>query len=91
MAAHNMKLDLILNTLPVNHQVADYMELLNYSGVCVQLGLVSGPHFLSQMPLVRKRLKLTGSALGGIAATQEVIDLCAAHDLFPDVETITAD
>ena len=47
MTAHSMKLDLILNTLPVNHQAADYMTLLNYNGVCVQLGLVSGPHVLS--------------------------------------------
>ena len=47
MAAHKMKLDLILNTLPVNHQCEDFMTLLNYSGVNVQLGLVTGPHILS--------------------------------------------
>lgn len=53
MAANQMKLDFILNTLPVNHQVEDYMGLLNYNGTIVQLGLVTGPHVLSQLPLVR--------------------------------------
>jgi len=36
-------------------------------------------------------MALAGSHLGGLATTQEVIDLCAKHNLFPDVETITAD
>ena len=35
MAANKMKLDLILNTLPVNHQCEDFMTLLNYNGVNV--------------------------------------------------------
>jgi len=35
MTANKMKLDLILNTLPINHQAADFMELLNYKGVQV--------------------------------------------------------
>jgi alcohol dehydrogenase (NADP+) len=85
MNANKMKLDLILNTLPINHQCADFMELLNYKGVNVQLGLVTGPHVISQLPLVRKRMTLAGSHLGGLAATQEVINLCAKHNLFPDI------
>lgn len=44
MAKNAMSLDLILNTIPAKHEVADYVALLGYSGTVVQLGLVPEPH-----------------------------------------------
>jgi len=41
MKAHNMTLDLILNTVSADHEVSQYTSLLGYSGTIVQLGLVT--------------------------------------------------
>jgi uncharacterized zinc-type alcohol dehydrogenase-like protein len=43
------------------------------------------------MGLIRNRQTYTGSIIGGIPATQEVLDLCAKHQIWPDCETIDAD
>lgn len=85
MAAHKMTLDLILNTVSANHQVSSYMNLLNYSGTIVQLGLVPEPHLVNQLPLLKFRQNLTGSHIGGIKATEELLALCAEHRIIPDV------
>ena len=85
-----MTLDLILNTVSADHEVSNYMNLLGFSGTCVQLGLVIKPHAVSQMPLVKFRQNLTGSHIGGIAATEECLTLCAEHGIIPDIQIITA-
>ena len=46
MEKNKMSIDLILNTIPAAHQVMDYMNLLNFNGTIVQLGLVPEPHQL---------------------------------------------
>lgn len=47
MKANEMSIDFMLNTVPVAHEVANYLPLMNYSGTIVQLGLVDDPHTLS--------------------------------------------
>ena len=69
MAANEMSIDILLNTVPVAHELAHFLPLLKYNGKIVQLGLVDDAHTLSHLPLLRKRLSVTGSHLGGIGAT----------------------
>lgn len=46
---------------------------------------------ISQLPLMFARKGVAGSLIGGIKATQEVLDLCGKHNIFPVCETILAD
>ena len=64
-------------------------------GVCVQIGLALQPHSVSQVQLLVKSLTLCGSALGGMANTQRVVDFCHQHKMLgachvlPDVRRET--
>jgi uncharacterized zinc-type alcohol dehydrogenase-like protein len=91
MAAEANKCDLILNTVSADHQVAHYLSLLRRDGTIVQLGLVPTPHSLVQMPLITGRKSVAGSLIGGIPATEECLELCAKHNIVPDVEHVEAE
>lgn len=83
--------DLILNTVSAEHDLNVYLPLVAKNGVLCQLGLVTKPHQVSQLPLMFARKSVAGSLIGGIAATQECVDFCAKHGIYPDCQTITAD
>jgi uncharacterized zinc-type alcohol dehydrogenase-like protein len=87
MKAHRKSLDLILNTISAEHQVMHYHPLLRTNGTIVMLGLVPQPHSVCQLPLLG-RAGISGSLIGGVQRTQEVVDLCAAKGILPDVEVI---
>ena len=76
------KCDIILNTVSVPHDLNVYIPLLKTNGILVQLGGVAPPHSISQFPLMLKRQSIAGSLIGGIQATQEVIDLCFKHKIY---------
>lgn len=88
--AHAYSCDVILNTVSVNHDLNVYIPLLKKQSVIVQLGGAPAPHTLSQMPLMFNRISVAGSLIGGIKETQEVIDLCHQHNIYPDCEMIEA-
>ena len=52
------------------------------------VGAPEEPSPLSAMPLITKRRRLAGSAIGGIRETQEMLDFCARHGVASDVEVI---
>ena len=80
-------LDLILNTIPVGHPFHVYGSLLAKKGKQVILGLHPG---LAGAMIVNSitcgASKHISSGIGGIQCTQEVIDLCAEHDIKPEIE-----
>lgn len=80
--------DLILNTVSADHDVMMYEALLRPNGVLVQLGLVQKPHTVPQTPLIFQRHSIAGSLIGGVKATQEVVDLCAEKNIHPDVKVV---
>jgi len=86
--AHAKTLDLILSTVSDIHDATSYLGLLANSGSLVNLGLVTEPHSVKQLPLIFQRLSFAGSVIGGIANTQEVVDLCAAKGIYPVVEVV---
>lgn len=55
MKANANKCDIILNTVSANHEASTYLPLLRPCGTLVQLGLVTKPHTLSQLPLMFQR------------------------------------
>jgi len=80
--------DLILNTISADHDVMQYQPLLRPNGNIVQLGLVQRPHTVPQVPLLMNRNGICGSLIGGVKATQEIVDLCAKEQIFPDVKVV---
>ncbi len=87
MKAKSGAFDLVLNTIPVRHDVSPYLHLLKIDGVQVLVGMIDlVPEFHSRVLLGRKIL--TGSGIGGLAETQEMLDFCAEHSILPEIETI---
>lgn len=84
-------LDLIINTIPVEHDINPYLPLLDIKGTIVvvgQLGSVGDP---STIPMILGNRSVAGSVIGGIAQTQEVLDFCAEHNIHPECEMIRMD
>ena len=87
MKARTGYFDLVLNTIPVRHDVAPYLHLLRIDGVQVLVGMIDMmPELHTGLLLGRK--VLTGSGIGGLAQTQEMLDFCAAKGILPEIEII---
>jgi len=84
-------LDLMINTIPVEHDIAPYINLMKTDSTIVIVGnMINFPAF-SPGPMVFNRIGIAGSLIGGIAETQEVLDLCAEHDIKPSIKMIDID
>lgn len=90
MASMRGKCNLILATISADHDVNHYMTLLAKKGTIVELGLVLKPHTIGPLGLMYQRHAVAGSGIGGIKETQDCLDLCAKHQIWPDCETVTA-
>jgi uncharacterized zinc-type alcohol dehydrogenase-like protein len=88
MAKHANSFDFILNTVAAISDLSQYAALLKLEGTLVQLGAIAEPMPVSMFSLMAKRRNLSGSAIGGIAETQEMIDFCAERHITADVEVI---
>jgi uncharacterized zinc-type alcohol dehydrogenase-like protein len=78
----------ILDAVSAPHDVNAYLNLLRRDGVLVMVGAPPRPLEVETFPLILKRRNLTGSAIGGIRETQEMLDYCAEHGITSDVEVI---
>jgi uncharacterized zinc-type alcohol dehydrogenase-like protein len=89
MAAASGCFDVILDTIPNQHDVSPYLAALRVGGTLVLLGLI-GPiePAIHSALLLGGRKSLAGSAIGGIAETQDMLDFCAARSVNCDVEMI---
>lgn len=85
------RFDLILNTVSAPLPVDAYLSLLRVNGAMVNVGAPPEPQSYSAFSLIIGNRSLAGSAIGGIAETQEMLDFCAEHQVGAEVETISAD
>jgi uncharacterized zinc-type alcohol dehydrogenase-like protein len=83
--------DLILNTVSANLDLGKYLSLLDVDGTLVELGIPEHPMEVPAFPLVMGRRSLSGSFIGGISETQEMLDFCAEHGVAPEIEVIEPD
>ena len=83
--------DLIINTVSAPLDLKPFMEMLNLDGALVLLGLPPADVEVNPRQLVSGRRSLSGSAIGGIQQTQEMIDFCAEHDITADIELVNSD
>jgi alcohol dehydrogenase (NADP+) len=82
--------DVILNTVSANLDMADYLSLLKLDGTLIELGMPENPMPVPAGALIFGRRTLSGSLIGGIRETQEMLDFCAEHDVTPEIEVIEA-
>src|ERR1700691_1234782 len=78
--------DLILNTVSANLDLSAYLKLLDVDGTMVELGIPEHPMEVPAFALALMRRSLTGSNIGGIAETQDMLNFCAEHNLTPEIE-----
>ncbi len=91
MKAAAASLDLILDTVPVRHDLKPYLPLLDVDGTLVIVGQVGDMDDFSSAPMILGRRRVAGSLIGGIKETQEVLDFCAEHNIHPVCEIIRPD
>ncbi|NRD45322.1 NAD(P)-dependent alcohol dehydrogenase [Corallococcus sp. AB004] len=82
--------DLIVNTVSAKIDVDAYLSLLALDGALVSVGAPPEPLSLNAFSLFMPRRVFTGSLIGGIPQTQEMLDFCAQHHIGADIEVIPA-
>jgi uncharacterized zinc-type alcohol dehydrogenase-like protein len=83
--------DFILNTIPVDHKVDPYLDLLKVDGTMCVVGAVEPLSQVNAAQLMFGRKNLAGSLIGGIQQTQEMLNFCGEHNITSDVEVIRMD
>lgn len=80
--------DFILDTVSAPHDMNAYLNLLKRDGTLILVGVPEKPFDLKAFSLIPRRRRFTGSMIGGIPETQEMLDFCAAENITSDVEVI---
>jgi len=88
MQKHAGSFDFILDAVSANHDINAYINLLRRDGTITIVGAPEKPHAVSAFGLLMGRRNLSGSLIGGIPETQEMLDFCGAYDITADVEVI---
>lgn len=88
MLKHAGTFDFILDTVPADHDLNQYINLLRLDGTMTLVGAPPSPAQVAAAGLLFKRRRLAGSIIGGIRETQEMLDFCAERNVTADVEII---
>jgi len=88
MAKHAGSFDFILDCVSADHDINALLGLLGRDGHLCLVGAPEKPLAVSAFNLLFGRKSLSGSPIGGIAETQEMLDFCGKHNLTADVEVI---
>lgn len=88
MKAATRSFDFLLDTIPVQHDVTPYLYLLDKQGTLCIVGMIEMmPSFHSGL-LLGGQKAVAGSGVGGIAQTQEMLDLCGEKGIVAEIEMI---
>ncbi len=88
MQKHAGSFDFILDAVAADHDVGAYLNMLARDGNMTLVGAPEKPFAVSAFGLIGGRHSLSGSMIGGIKETQEMLDFCGRHDITADVEVI---
>lgn len=88
MAAHARSLNFILDCVSAEHNIDAYLNLLKVDGTLTLVGAPMDPLPVTSFSLILGRRSFSGSLIGGLAETQEMLDFCAEHNITSDVEVI---
>jgi uncharacterized zinc-type alcohol dehydrogenase-like protein len=88
MKKHASSFDFILDAVSADHDIDAYLNLLGIDGNLTLVGAPAKPLAVAAFGLIMGRRSLSGSMIGGIPETQEMLDFCGAHNITADVEVI---
>jgi len=88
MQKHAGSFDFILDAVAADHDINAYINMLRIDGNITLVGAPEKPLPVSAFSLIMGRRSLSGSPIGGIAETQEMLDFCGQHNITADVEVI---
>jgi uncharacterized zinc-type alcohol dehydrogenase-like protein len=88
MQKHAGSFDFILDTVSAKHDINVYLNLLRLDGNITLVGAPEKPLDVAAFSLLMGRRSLSGSMIGGIAETQEMLDFCGQHNITADVEVV---
>ena len=88
MQKHAGSFDFILSTVSAQHDVNAYLNLLRVDGALTMVGAPPKPLEVAVFSLIMGRRSFSGSNIGGIAETQEMLDFCGEHGITADVEVV---
>ena len=82
--------DIIINTVSADIELRRYIGTLRQWGSLVVVGAPSSPYSIDGGILMGRQLSLSGSNIGSIKETQEMLDFCGEHNIVSDIEIISA-
>jgi uncharacterized zinc-type alcohol dehydrogenase-like protein len=88
MQKHAGSFDFILDAVAADHDINAYIQLLRRDGNLTLVGAPEKPLAVAGFGLIFGRRSLSGSPIGGIPETQEMLDFCGTHNITADVEVI---
>jgi uncharacterized zinc-type alcohol dehydrogenase-like protein len=88
MSKHVGTFDFILDAVSADHDINAYIQLLRRDGNITLVGAPDKPLAVSALGLLFNRRSLSGSLIGSIAETQEMLDFCGKHNITADVEVV---
>jgi uncharacterized zinc-type alcohol dehydrogenase-like protein len=80
--------DFILDAVSADHDINAYIDLLRRDGTLTLVGAPEKPLAVAAFSLIFGRRRLSGSPIGGIPETQDMLDFCGTHNITADVEVI---
>ena len=91
MAAHAGSFDFILDTVSGSHDLNAYLNLVKRDGHLVLVGAPEHPLPVAAFSVIPRRRSFSGSMIGGLPETQEMLDFCGQHGITSDIEIIRMD
>ncbi len=88
MRKHQASFHFILDAVSADHDINAYLGLLKLDGTLTLVGAPERPIPVAAFNLLLPRRHFAGSAIGGIAETQEMLEFCAQHGIVSDIELI---
>ncbi len=88
MKKHAASFDFILDAVSAQHDINTYLGLVKLDGTLTLVGAPERPLPVNAFNLILPRRNFAGSAIGGIAETQEMLDFCGKHKIVSDIELI---
>ncbi len=82
------KLHFVLDAVSAQHDINAYLNLLRVDGTLALVGAPEHPLPVAAFSLIPSRRSFSGSMIGGIAETQEMLDFCGKHNIVSDIEMI---
>jgi uncharacterized zinc-type alcohol dehydrogenase-like protein len=83
--------DIIIDTVPVKHDLSIYTPLLDIDGTLVIVGQIGPIDEINTVPLLMGRRRIAGSLIGGIKETQQMLEFCGENNVLPECEIINID